>query len=200
MLKVGITGGIGSGKTMVCKFFEILGISVYYADYHARRLMETDPLIRQELVKLFGSSVVSKGKIDRKKLALIIFNDTSALKTVNNLVHPAVRKNFITWLSNLPGEGYIIEEAAILFESGAYKLLNFNITVSAPEELRIKRVMTRDNTTREEVLSRISRQMTEQERQKLADAVIMNDESELLIPQVIKLHNRLLQLKPGTQN
>ena len=193
MFKVGITGGIGSGKTMVCKIFEVLGVPVYYADFHAKRLMETDPGIRQELVRFFGPSVVSNGKINREKLAQIIFNDRDALNSVNNIVHPAVRKDFIAWESRMTEHDYIIEEAAILFESGAYKLLNFNIAVSAPEELRISRVMARDNVSREAVLRRISNQMTEQERIKLADDIILNDESELLIPQILSLHKKLIE-------
>jgi dephospho-CoA kinase len=194
MLKVGITGGIGSGKTMVCKVFEVLGIPVYYADYHAKRLMETDPGIRKELAEMFGPSVINKDGIDRKNLARIIFNDANALKTINNLVHPAVRKDFMGWVENMSGHDYLIEEAAILFESGAYRLLDFNITVSAPEEMRIKRVMVRDNAARESVLSRIKNQLTDREREKIADAVIRNDESELLIPQILKLHNKLLNI------
>jgi dephospho-CoA kinase len=194
MLKVGITGGIGSGKTMVCRIFEVLGIPIYYADFHAKRLMETDPGIKQELAKLFGPSVVIQGKINKENLARIIFNNSDALRSVNSLVHPSVRKDFIGWANKMSEHFYIIEEAAILFESGAYKLLDFNITVSAPEEMRIKRVMERDHTTREAVLSRISKQMTEQERNSIADAVIFNDESEFLIPQVITLHNKLIEL------
>ena len=202
MLKVGVTGGIGSGKTLVCRIFEVLGVPVYYADFHAKRLMESDPGIREELIRLFGILVVKKGKIDREHLARIIFNDNDALRSVNNLVHPAVRKDFDGWVKAKSGRDYIIEEAAILFESGAYKLLDFNIAVSAPEEMRIKRVMTRDNTTRKSVLSRLSNQMAENERNNLADAVILNDESELLIPQVIKLHNRILDIaeKKGNNN
>lgn len=195
MLKVGITGGIGSGKTMVCKIFEVLGIPVYNADFHAKRLMEDSPEISNGLARLFGLSIIANGKIDRKKLAQIIFSNADALAAVNNLVHPEVRKDFIEWVKMMSGRDYVIEEAAILFESGAYKLLDFNITVSAPEEMRIIRVMGRDNVPRESVLSRINNQMTDQEREKLADAVILNDESVLLIPQILQLHNKLLNLK-----
>jgi len=194
MLKVGVTGGMGSGKTLVCRIFEVLGVPVYYADFHAKRLMESDPGIREELIRLFGPSVVKKRKIDREHLAQIIFNDNDALRSVNNLVHPAVRRDFDAWMMVMSERDYIIEEAAILFESGAYKLLDFNIAVSAPEEMRIKRVMIRDNTTKESVLNRLSKQMSETERNNLADAVIINDESNLLIPQVIQLHNRILDL------
>jgi dephospho-CoA kinase len=194
MLKVGVTGGMGSGKTLVCRIFEVLGIPVYYADFHAKRLMESDPAIREELIRLFGPAVVKKGKIDREHLARIVFNNNDALRSVNSLVHPAVRKDFDGWMMEMSGCDYIIEEAAILFESGAYRMLDFNIAVSAPEEMRIKRIMIRDNTTRESVLSRLSNQMTENERNRLADAVILNDESELLIPQVIKMHKRILDI------
>ncbi len=196
MLKVGITGGIGSGKTMVCKIFEMLGVPVYYADFHAKRLMETNPAISKGLTSLFGPSIISNGKIERNKLAEIIFNDTNAITAVNNLVHPEVRKDFIEWIKTMSGHDYVIEEAAILFESGAYKLLDFNITVSAPEEMRISRVMARDNISRESVISRINNQMNDQEREKLADAVILNDESDLLIPRILTLHNELINFKP----
>jgi dephospho-CoA kinase len=195
MLKVGITGGIGSGKTIVCKIFEVLGIPVYNADFHAKSLMEKSPEISNGLARLFGPSIIANGKIDRKKLAQIIFSNTDALAAVNDLVHPEVRKDFIKWVDKMPGQDYIIEEAAILFESGAYKLLDFNITVSAPEEMRISRVMERDNVSRESVISRINNQMTDMDREKLADSVILNDESVLLIPQILKLHNKLLNLK-----
>jgi dephospho-CoA kinase len=194
MFKVGVTGGMGSGKTLVCRIFEILSVPVYYADFQAKRLMESDAGIREELKKMFGSTIVSRDKIDKKKLAQIIFNDNNALKSVNRIIHPAVRKDFDAWVNNISGCDYIIEEAAILFESGAYKLLDFNITVSAPEEMRIKRVVLRDHTTRESVISRLRNQMIEEERNRLADAVILNDESELLIPQVIRLHNRILKI------
>jgi dephospho-CoA kinase len=194
MFKVGVTGGMGSGKTLVCRIFEILSIPVYYADYHAKRLMESDSGIREELCRLFGSAIVSKDKINREKLAQIIFNDNRALKSMNGIIHPAVRKDFEAWVNKITGCDYVIEEAAILFESGAYKLLDFNITVSAPEEMRIKRVILRDDTTRESVLNRLRNQMNEEERNRVADAVICNDESELLIPQVIGLHNRILKI------
>ena len=203
MLRIGITGGIGSGKTMVCRIFEVLGVPIYYADFHAKRLMESDVRIQEELIKLFGPSIVKEGKIDRTKLAGIVFNNDNALRSVNNIVHPAVRIDFDRWGMEMEGHHYIIEEAAILFESGANKLLDFNIAVSAPEEIRIKRVMIRDNTSREKVLSRISKQISENERNRLADAVIVNNESELLIPQVLTLHNKLLEMadfKQRTEN
>jgi dephospho-CoA kinase len=195
MLKVGITGGIGSGKTLVCKIFEVLGVPVYYADFHAKRLMETSPEIIKGLTKLFGQSIIIQGKLNRNRLAQIIFNDADALTAVNNLVHPVVRKDFIEWIKLMPRHDYVIEEAAILFESGAYRLLDFNITVSAPEEMRIRRVMERDNVPRESVISRINNQLSDQEREKLADAVILNDESDLLIPRILELHNKLLDIK-----
>jgi dephospho-CoA kinase len=194
MLKVGVTGGIGSGKTLVCRIFEVLGIPIYYADIQAKKIMESDPHIRDGLVGLFGSAVINDNKINREYLASIIFNNNDALISVNNLVHPAVRRDFTEWALSMSEQDYIIEEAAILFESGIYRLLDFNIAVSAPEEMRIKRVIMRDNASRESVLSRLKNQMTENERNSLADAVIFNDESDLLIPQVIKVHNRILNI------
>jgi dephospho-CoA kinase len=194
MFRVGVTGGIGSGKTLVCRIFEILSVPVYYADFHAKRLMESDSGIREELSKLFGPSVISEGRINKEKIAQIVFNDHNALRSINGIIHPAVRKDFDAWVKKKNDCEYVIEEAAILFESGAYKLLDFTITVSAPEEMRIERVILRDHTTRESVLSRLKNQMKEEERNHLADAVIFNDESELLIPQIIGLHNRILKM------
>ena len=196
MLKVGITGGIGSGKTLVCKIFEVLGVPVYYADFHAKRLMETSPEVSKGLISLFGPSIIIQGKPDRNKLSQIIFNDPESLTAVNNLVHPEVRKDFIEWIKMMSGHDYIIEEAAILFESGAYRLLDFNITVSAPEEMRIRRVMARDNMNSESVMSRIKNQLSDQEREKLADSVILNDGSDLLIRQILKIHHKLINFKP----
>lgn len=194
MFKVGITGGMGSGKTLVCRIFEIFSIPVYYADHHAKRLMESDLSVREALGKLFGPTVITNDKIDREKIARIVFKDQAALKALNSIIHPAVRKDFDVWINNYLHCDYVIEEAAILFESGAYKLLDFNITVSAPEEIRINRIMNRDCASRESVLSRLRNQMREDERNRMADDIIINDESELLIPQVVRLHQRILEM------
>lgn len=193
MFKVGITGGIGSGKTLVCRIFEILSVPVYYADYHAKRLMDADPDVREQLRKQFGPSVIGSGKTDRQQIARIVFNDQNALRALNAIIHPAVRKDFDIWIRNITGCDYVIEEAAILFESGAYKLMDFNISVSAPENMRIKRVMNRDHVARELVESRLRNQMSEEERNRIADEIIINDESELIIPQVIRLHHKILE-------
>jgi len=197
MLKVGITGGIGSGKTLVCRIFKILGVPVYSADLKAKKIMDTDPEIHSRLSGYFGQEIIKEGKLDRKLLASIVFHDPKALEFINSLVHPLVRNDFDEWCRLHHESDYVIEEAAILFDTDAYKSLDFTITIAAPENLRIKRVMDRDGLDRETVLSRIRNQMGEKERIELADAVIINDETLLVIPQVIELHRKLLNLSAG---
>ena len=154
-LKVGITGGIGSGKSTVCKVFSLLGVPVFEADHEAKQLMDSDDRIRKGLIDLFGKSVYTEnGRVDRKKLASIIFNDDIQLQKVNELVHPIVRSEFIKWSEN-QSVPYIVHEAAILFESGFYKLMDFTILVSAPEAERIARVTKRDGNLPEQVRNRM---------------------------------------------
>jgi dephospho-CoA kinase len=189
MLKIGITGGIGSGKTTVCRIFELLGISIYYADEASKKLLVTDPEIKKEIVAVFGEEVLDDQQfISRKKVAARVFGNESELKKLNAIMHPAVALHFESWLKDQAGKPYILKEAAILFESGAYKQMDKIITVSAPEELRIARVLNRDVVTKEEVQRRISAQLSEEERIKRSDYVIVNDEEQLVIPQVMKLH------------
>ena len=188
MIKIGITGGIGSGKSTVCKIFETLKIPVYNADISAAKIINTNKELKKALISLFGEDIYTDlGILDRKKLAKIIFSDKEALAKVNSLIHPAVRADYQEWLEENKEAKFTIKEAAILFESGAYKQVDKVITVFAPEELRIKRVMNREPITREEVLRRIKNQMSEEEKIKRSDFVIYNDEKQLLIPQVIKL-------------
>ncbi|HRG51231.1 MAG TPA: dephospho-CoA kinase [Bacteroidia bacterium] len=193
MLKVGITGGIGSGKTTVCKVFELLGVPVYYADDASRELLETDTDIKNEIVAVFGKEVIDENdRIIRKKVASLVFGNEQQLKKLNAIIHPAVALHFENWLTKHATAPYILKEAAILFESGAYLQMDKVIAVSAPEELRIARVVKRDKVLAEEVKRRMQNQLPEEERIKRSHYVITNDEEQLVIPQVIKLHKEIL--------
>ncbi|GAB2976412.1 dephospho-CoA kinase [Mucilaginibacter puniceus] len=200
MLKIGITGNIGSGKTTVSKLFELMGIPVFYADDAAKILMVTDETLIAGIKQTFGpESYLDDKTLNRKYIADIVFNDEIQLAKLNALVHPAVFRAFDSWADQEVKDGvpYVLKEAAVLFESSSYKFCDKTIMVTAPLELRIKRVMHRDNITRQEVLNREARQFTEEKKIQLADYVIKNDESELVIPQVLKLHNIFLSLVNG---
>lgn len=198
MLKVGITGGIGSGKTTVCNIFAQLGVPVFNADSAAKQLMQTDSELASALKINFGDDVFnSENELNRKKLAGIVFADKNKLNLLNSLVHPAVAKDFDRWTKIYSGSAYVVKEAAILFESGANKGLDCVITVSAPEELRFNRVMKRDSANLEQIKNRAENQLHEEQRNKLADFILLNDEHQLLIPQVLKLHDIFLKLSAG---
>lgn len=191
MLKVGITGGIGSGKSTVCRVFSVLGIPVFESDKIARELMNTDTEIKQQLVDLFGTAVYLPDQtINRKYLAGIVFNNPSLLAQLNTIVHPVVRKTFFDWCEKQQTP-YIIHEAAILFESGFYKMMDKTITVITSEHERIQRVMKRDGITLEMVNERIKNQWNDQQRMELADFVIGNNDDELVIPQIIEIDKKL---------
>lgn len=195
MLKVGITGGIGSGKTTVCRIFEVLGIPVFYADNAAKSVMHTDTLLRQDIVDGFGKdSYFDTGELNRKHISAIVFNDKEQLAKLNALVHPAVFRAFDTWVALQKNVPYVLKEAALLFESDSYKMCDRSILVKSPEALRIARIIARDNTTAEEVRLRMNRQFTDEQKEKLADHIIINDEEMLLIPQVLELHQHFLSL------
>lgn len=192
MLKVAVTGGIGSGKSIVCRIFSNLGIPVFNADSEANRLMKKDPDVKNNIISAFGNEVyLPNGDIHRKKLADLIFNDNIALLKINGIVHPAVRNSFYKW-SEKQTTRYVIQEAAIVFESGAFELFDNIITVYAPEELRIKRVMERDNVSREKVIERMNNQLSDDYKISKSDFVIVNNDIEMLIPQVLKIHNNLI--------
>lgn len=191
MLKIGITGGIGSGKSTVCRVFSVLGIPVFEADSVAKKLMITDKGIREKLVNLFGSAVYLPDQtIDRKFLAGIVFKDPSLLAQLNGIVHPVVRKTFFDWCEKQQSP-YIIHEAAILFESGFYKMMDKTITVVTSENERIRRVMKRDGITLELVKERIKNQWSDEERVKLANFVIGNNDDQLIIPQIIEIDKKI---------
>jgi dephospho-CoA kinase len=192
MIKVGITGGIGSGKTIVCKVFALLGIPVYYSDEKAKWLLGNDDEVRENIIKSFGKDVLNETEnIDRKKLSALVFADKNKLEKLNAIVHPAVARHFDEWATKHKEQKYILKEAAILFESGANKQVDTVITVTAPSSLKIKRAMQRDNITAEQVEQRMKNQWTDEEKIKLSAYVIVNDEEQLLIPQVIKIHELL---------
>lgn len=191
MIKVGITGGIGSGKSTVCKVFRTMGIPVFEADNVARQLMNSNAEIRILLIKLFGAEVYLPDQtVDRKLLASIVFSDPSLLAQLNEIVHPFVKNAFDEWCEKQESP-YILHEAAILFESGFYKIMDKTITVVTSEEERIQRVMKRDGTTSELVKQRIQHQWTDEQRINLADFVINNNENELIIPQIIEIDKKI---------
>jgi dephospho-CoA kinase len=188
---IGITGGIGSGKSTVCKVFNLLGVPVFEADITAGRLINSNSEIRNELVRLFGNDIYNAdNKLNRKKLAELIFNSDILLEKVNNIVHPAVRNEFLNWTKQQK-TAYVIHEAAILFESGFYKMMDFTILVSASEEMRVERVMMRDSIPREQVIARMAKQWPDSEKRKLATLELVNDNKNLLIPQIIEIDKKL---------
>lgn len=193
MRKVGITGGIGSGKTFIANIFAKIGIPVYSADYHAKRLMNEHEDVKNEMIKNFGKDIYHHTGLNKELLARIIFNNQSALKSVNDIVHPYVKKDFENWCGRFKNVTYVLQEAAILIESGAYKKLDFIITVSAPEKLRIQRVMERDHVSERHVKDRIRNQIDEKERNEKADFIIYNDGKNLLLPQIISIHTNILK-------
>jgi len=193
MLKAGLTGNIGSGKSTVSTIFNVLGVPVFDADSHAKSLLGK-PDIQSKLITLFGPAIFSNAEIDRKKLASIVFNDKAALEKLNSIIHPAVRIKFEEWVAGNSQKPYLIYEAAIIFESGFNQKLDKIIMVSAKEEIRLNRVMKRDQAKKEMVLSRMKNQWTDEIKCNLADFVIFNNNEELLIPQVLELHQKLLEL------
>jgi len=195
MLKIGITGGIGSGKTTVCKIFEKFGIPVYYADDRAKKLMVENPEIVEKIKSIFGKRAYHKsGSLYRQHIARIAFSKPEKLKQLNAVVHPAVAKDSMDWIKAQKNVPYTLKEAALLVEVGSYKLLDKLIVVTAPQTVRIQRVMNRDKTDRKAVEARISKQMPEEEKLKFADFEIKNDGSESLIKQVWEIHEKLKSL------
>jgi dephospho-CoA kinase len=193
MLRIGLTGGIGSGKSVVANIFKVLGIPVFNADTEAKLIMEKDEQLALSIQKLFGEETYTDKKLNRKYLANIVFDDPDKLEQLNSLVHPAAILAANTWM-NLQTTPYVVKEAALLFESKSASQLDFIIGVYAPKTLRIKRVMERDNATPEKVVSRMSRQINEEEKMKLCDFIIVNNEEQLVIPQVLQLHEKLLSM------
>lgn len=191
MLKVGITGGIGSGKSVVCRVFATLGIPVFNADDVARYLMENDTDLIQSITRLFGDDTYINAKLNREKIANVVYKDPIKLQQLNALVHPATITYGNSWHQS-QNTRYTIKEAAIFFESGSYKDMDVMVGVSAPTDLRIERAMKRGNVTREKVMDIIAHQMDEAEKMKRCNHVIINDDNTPILPQVLKLHELLL--------
>ena len=194
IIKVGLTSGMGSGKSTVAKVFAVLGIPVYYADDAAKRLMNEDEILKARLKELFGEETYTDGKLNRKNLSAIVFNNEEKLRLLNSIVHPATLRDADEWMQQQTTP-YAIKEAALIFESGSQAQLDCVIGVFAPMAVRIQRVMKRDGSTREEVKARMEKQIDESLKMRLCDYVITNDEQELVIPQVIKIHEQLIEMK-----
>ncbi len=193
-MTIGLTGGIGSGKSTVAKIFETLGIPVYYADEAARTLMNTDPQVIASVKKNFGEESYIHGELNRPYIASIVFNDNYKLDILNSITHPATIAHAKKWMQQQTAP-YTIKEAALIFEAGSAEGLDYVIGVYAPQALRLKRVIDRDKTTREEVLKRMGRQINEEMKMRLCDFVITNDEQQLVIPQVLELHQKFLSFE-----
>jgi dephospho-CoA kinase len=191
IFKLGITGGIGSGKTSVCKVFNVLGIPVFSSDREARKIMESDTDIVMRINNIAGKELYVNGTLNTRELAFLIFNDDILLKKVNSLVHPVVFDHFLKWVEEQTAP-YVIMEAAILFESGASKLVERVATIVAPLEERLARVIKRNEISRKQVIDRIRNQMSDQERIELSDYVIHNAENDMIIPSILQIHEELL--------
>ena len=194
MLKIGITGGIGSGKSTVCKVFEQLNIPLFNADSEAKKLLSSI-LVKDFYRKEFGNQVFIGEEIDKNKLSALIFNNKEALTKVNAFIHPMVFDVFENWCLGNSASPYVIKEAALLFESQAYKNLDYTLLVTAPVEQRIERVLSRDSSTVADINARMDKQMTDAEKEKLADFVIHNDGKSLLVPILLEIHNNLINRK-----
>ncbi len=194
MKRIGLTGGIGSGKTCVSKVFQKLGIPIFNADKIAKEYMQSSDKLKEAIKELFGNNVIKKGILQNKILAEIVFNDNEKLIQLNRLVHPFVLEIFDKWQKK-QNAFFVLKEAAILFESGAYKKLDAVICVSAPMRVKIERVMKRDNCTKKKVLKRMNNQMPENEKEKLSDFVILNDGKERLLPQILDIFDRINNLQ-----
>ena len=194
-LQIGITGGIGSGKSLVCKIFQQLGVPVYDADSHAKALMTTDGILVSQIKKEFGDlSYNGDGTLNRSWLGSHVFSDARKLQTLEELVHPRVALHYENWVNSQIAEPYILKEAALLFESGSFKLLHRIIVVSASENIRRERVLKRDpHRTVEQFAAIVEKQLPEDEKLKRADYIIINDDSALVIPQVLKLHEEFVE-------
>lgn len=193
MLKVGLTGGIGSGKSYISKIFNTLNVPVYNSDDSAKRLMVESADLRNDLIKLFGTQAYSEGQLNRGYIAERVFKDKKLLSALNNIVHPAVHNDFLLWSSEQTGNPYVIKEAAILFETGGYQLMDWNILIVADELTRIQRVRERDNVSEESVRDRMNNQMSDEEKISLADYVIYNNNDSMILQQIVDLHHQILK-------
>lgn len=194
MLKIGLTGNIGSGKTVVSCVFSTLGIPIYYADEESKKFLD-DPAVRNEILKYFGYGILTTNhEINRRSLASIVFTDVQALKLLNSILHPKIKQDFRNWASMHSNKHYVVQEAAIIFESGFRMEYDYIIHVSCPKEIAIDRVIKRDKIDGHSVLRRMQFQFDDAEKSRLSDFVIRNDGSEMVIPQVLSIHQQLLEI------
>lgn len=193
MLRIGLTGGIGSGKSTVARIFSVLGIPVYDADSASKRLMNEDEVIKKAIIHSFGSESYSDGRLNRKCLSNQAFSDPKKAGLLNSIVHPATIKDAEEWMKQQDAP-YLIKEAALIFESGSNQFLDKVIGVSSPVSLRIERTMKRSGSTAEQVKERINLQMDEDKKMALCDYIIVNDEKQMLLPQVLMLHEKFLSM------
>ncbi|MFL5788529.1 MAG: dephospho-CoA kinase [Flavisolibacter sp.] len=192
-LKIGLTGGIGSGKSIIAKIFELFNVPVYYADEASKRLYHSNKSLIKEIKFHFGEDIYKNEQLDRQKLASIVFSNPQKLELLNQLVHPLTIRDAEEWMKKQTSP-YIIKEAALLFESGSVASLDYVIGVKAPLSIRIKRVIERDGVSKDEILSRMSRQIDEDIKMRLCDFIITNDEHELVIPQALELHMKFMEM------
>lgn len=192
MLKIGITGGIGSGKTYVCHIFKKLGVPVYSADERARELVNSDKRLQAAIIRDFGENAFSEGIYNRSYMAKIVFRDPARLARLNQIIHPVVTADFARWAGSYLHLAYVLHEAAILFESGTYQLMDRTLLVDAPEPLRIRRIINRDHTDQDSVETRMKNQWSTDKIRPMADWIILNDEKSLILPQVLTIHKELL--------
>lgn len=193
MLKIGLTGGIGTGKTTVAKIFEAIGIPVYYADIEAKRLMESHPILIEEIKSIFGADAYINEKLNRSLIAQAAFNNKDLLQRLNACVHPYTIEDGKNWMLKQTSP-YAIKEAALIFESGIHSEFDKVIGVYAPHAMRIQRVMKRDGITQDQVYERMQHQIEDEIKYKLCDEIIVNDEQKMLIPQVLALHEKFISL------
>lgn len=195
MLKIGITGGIGTGKSMVCRIFALLEVPVYDSDLRAKAVMAHNPELKEELIAAFGPETFNEQGLDRTRLASQVFSNPEKLKQLNSLVHPRVKQDFVDWVAGQGNAAYVLKEAALMFETEAYKQVDKMITVYAPLEIRMKRLQHRDpHRTQTDLENIIAKQLPEEEKLRRADFVIYNDDSQLVIPQVLSLHQQFIGL------
>jgi dephospho-CoA kinase len=192
MLRIGLTGGIGSGKTTVAKIFEALSIPLYYADDAAKRLMNTDNALKQGIIDLLGREAYNANGLDRKKVSALLFNNPEKVKAMNALVHPVTIQDAVLWMQQQTAP-YAIKEAALIFESGSEKELDYIITVTAPESVRIQRIRERDHLDEDAIRKRMQHQLPEAAKIEKSDFIVVNDGTQMLIPQVVEIHQTLLK-------
>ncbi|MBF8964480.1 dephospho-CoA kinase [Pontibacter sp. FD36] len=194
MLRIGVTGGIGVGKTIVCRLFQVLGIPVYDADTRAKWVMQHDPALKQELQEAFGQETyTSEGQLNRAYLASVVFNNQERLEKLNAMVHPHVGTDFERWAASNAKAPYLIKEAALMFESESWRQMDEIIVVTSPLEVRLKRLLKRDaHRTEADIKAIISKQLSEEEKIARAQHIVYNDDQQLIIPQVLSLHQQFL--------